>query len=79
MDENVIVWDENFKIVLDQWSEEIKPSSSILTGLLPIQRLFWEKKGSSCKEKFKLLLGGLSSVVVLLIFVGLNEFYDAKY
>ena len=33
MDENTLSFDENFKLVLDKWSEELKPSSSFFTGL----------------------------------------------
>tara|TARA_R110000868_G_C10680436_1_gene747457 strand:- start:133 stop:789 length:657 start_codon:yes stop_codon:yes gene_type:complete len=77
MDENKLSFDENFKIVLDKWSEEIKPSSSFLTGLaVNYPKIILEKKVLLVKKQ--LAIGCLFSLVVLLLFLGLNEFYDAK-
>jgi hypothetical protein len=77
MDENTLSFDENFKLVLAKWSEELKPSSSFFTGInVSYPKIILEKKRQLVKKQ--LLFGLLSSIVVLLVFISLIKFYDAR-
>ncbi|MFV8354516.1 hypothetical protein [Flavobacterium sp. XS2P14] len=77
MDENTLSFDENFKLVLDKWSEELKPSSSFFTGLsVSYPQIILNKRLLLVKKQ--MLFGFLLSIAGLLIFMSLIEFYDAK-
>lgn len=77
MNENKLSFDDNFKIVLDKWSEELQPTSSFLTGLsVKYPKIVLEKKLVLVKKQ--IWIGLLSSVVVLIVFYGLVSFFDAK-
>ncbi|TDE04326.1 hypothetical protein [Flavobacterium sandaracinum] len=77
MAENTLSFDENFKLVLDKWSEELKPSSSFFTGIsVSYPKIILEKKLQLVKKQ--MLFGFSSSIVALLVFMSLIEFYDAK-
>ncbi|OAB31511.1 hypothetical protein SAMN05444395_101485 [Flavobacterium fryxellicola] len=77
MDENELSFDENFKLVLEKWSEELQPSSSFFTGInVSYPKIILEKKLVLVKKQ--MLFGFLSSIVALLVFMSLTEFFDAK-
>jgi hypothetical protein len=77
MDENTLSFDENFKLVLDQWSEELQPYSSYLTGYgVKYPKIVLDKKVLLVKKQ--LLIGLFLSIIPLLVFYGLFEFFEAK-
>ena len=77
MDENTLSFDENFKLVLDKWSEELKPSSSFFTGLgVSYPTIILNKRLLLVKKQ--ILFGFLLSITGLLVFMSLIELYDSK-
>ena len=77
MDENTLSFDENFKIVLDKWSEELKPACSIFTGLtVNYPQIVLVKKVTTIKKQ--IFSGFLISVIFLFTFLGFSAFYNAK-
>ena len=77
MDENTLSFDENFKLVLDKWSEELKPSSSFFTGLgVSYPTIILNKRLLLVKKQ--MLFGFLLSIAGLLVFISLTEFYDSN-
>ena len=77
MDENTLSFDESFKLVLDKWSEELKPSSSFFTGLgVSYPTIILNKRLLLVKKQ--MLFGFLLSIAGLLVFISLTEFYDSN-
>ena len=77
MGENTLSFDENFKQVLDKWSEELKPCSSFFTGLsVSYPKIILNKRLLLIKKQ--MLFGFLLSIAGLLVFISLTEFYDSN-
>lgn len=77
MDENTLSFDDNFKIAIDKWSQELKPSYSIYTGLnVKYPKIVLDKKVSAIKKQ--LFINFSISLIFLSTFLVLSTFYNAK-
>jgi hypothetical protein len=77
MSTNTLSFEENFEIIFNKWSAELKPSFSIFTGIRnSYPKIVLDKKKIEAKRQ--LVIGSLLSMTFLFAFFGLKEFYDSQ-